>query len=644
MIPQETIGKIFDSADIVEVIGDFIHLKKSGSNFKGLSPFANEKTPSFMVSPGKRIFKDFSSGKGGNVVTFLMEHEQLSYPEALKWLANKYNIEIEEAEETKEQIEAKHQKEALYLAHQFANDFFKTSLKDSNEGKSVGLSYLKKRGYNISTIDEFELGYSPDDYNALENEAKKANYSLGPLKISGLIKEGEKGNYDFFRGRIIFPIHNITGRIIGFGGRTLRTDKKVAKYFNSPESDIYNKSNVLYGLFQSKNEIIKNDSCLLVEGYTDVISLHHNGIKNAVSSSGTSLTEGQIRLIKRFTNNVVILYDSDPAGINASFRGVDMILKAGLNVKVVLFPEGEDPDSYAHQLSNEDFKSYLNDNQIDFISFKANHLLEKTKNDPINISKTINNIIISISIIPDAVSRSVYIKKTAQIFEMDEELLINEVRKKLRPNENFQSSNSLPSLASKNLPSKSFQKGIKHDLSKQEEDLIRLMLTYGAHSIKIEVLNENEKSTVEYPLAQFIVEEILTDKLSYENEKYQLVFNEFLEGLEKGLILNEQHFVQNHNLTSLVADLTTSQNILSKNWKKKHQIHTKIESERLKQAAEQAVFIFKLRVTENLILDKQKALKEMNPEEDNESILKEIKELIKVRNIFADELGIIVTQ
>ena len=644
MIPQETIGKIFDSADIVEVISDFIHLKKSGSNFKGLSPFANEKTPSFMVSPGKRIFKDFSSGKGGNVVTFLMEHEQLSYPEALKWLANKYNIEIEEAEETQEQIEAKHQKEALYLAHQFANEFFKTSLKDSDEGKSVGLSYLKKRGYNLNTIDEFELGYSPDDYNALENEAKKANYSLGPLKISGLIKEGEKGNYDFFRGRIIFPIHNITGRIIGFGGRTLRTDKKVAKYFNSPESDIYNKSNVLYGLFQSKNEIIKTDSCLLVEGYTDVISLHHNGIKNAVSSSGTSLTEGQIRLIKRFTNNVVILYDSDPAGINASFRGVDMILKAGLNVKVVLFPEGEDPDSYAHQLSNEDFKSYLNDNQIDFISFKANHLLEKTKNDPINISKTINDIIISISIIPDAVSRSVYIKKTAQIFEMDEELLINEVRKKLRPNENFQSSNSLPSLASKNLPSKSFQKGIKHDLSKQEEDLIRLMLTYGAHSIKIEVLNENEKSTVEYPLAQFIVEEILTDKLSYENEKYQLVFNEFLEGLEKGLILNEQHFVQNHNLTSLVADLTTSQNILSENWEKKHQIHTKIESERLKQAAEQAVFIFKLRVTENLILDKQKALKEMNPEEDNESILKEIKELIKVRNIFADELGIIVTQ
>ena len=644
MIPQETISKIFDSADIVEVIGDFIHLKKSGSNFKGLSPFANEKTPSFMVSPGKRIFKDFSSGKGGNVVSFLMEHEHLSYPEALKWLANKYNIEIEETQETEEQIAAKHQKEGLYLAHQFANEFFKKSLKETNEGKSVGLSYLKKRGYNLNTIDEFEIGYSPDDYNALENEAKNSNYSLEPLKKSGLIKEGEKGTYDFFRGRIIFPIHNITGRIIGFGGRTLRTDKKVAKYFNSPESDIYNKSNVLYGLFQSKSEIIKSDSCLLVEGYTDVVSLHHNGVKNAVSSSGTSLTDGQIRLIKRFTNNVVILYDSDPAGINASFRGVDMLLKAGLSVKVVLFPEGEDPDSYSHQLSNEDFKSYLNNQQIDFITFKANHLLEKTKNDPINISKTINDIITSISIIPDAVSRSVYIKKTAQIFEMDEQLLITEIQKKLRSKKEPQSSNSLPSISSNNLPSKTFQKGVKHDLSNQEQDLIRLMLSYGAHSIKVEVLNENEKSTVEYPLAQFIVEEILSDKLSYKNEKYQLVFNEFLEGLEKGLVLNEQHFVQNPNLTSLVADLTTSQNILSENWKNKHQIHTKIESDRLKQAAEESVFIFKLRVTENLILDKQQALKEMDSNESNESIIKEIKELTKVRNIFAKELGIIVTQ
>ena len=341
----------------------------------------------------------------------------------------------------------------------------------------------------------------------------------------------------------------------------------------------------------------------------------------------------------------MILYDSDPAGINASFRGVDMLLKAGLSVKVVLFPEGEDPDSYSHQLSTEDFKSYLNEQQTDFISFKANHLLEKTKNDPINISKTINDIITSISIIPDAVSRSVYIKKLLKYLKWMSNF-ITEIQKKLRSKREPQSTNSLPSVSPNNLPSKAFQKGVKHDLSNQEQDLIRLMLSYGAHSIKVEVLNENEneKSTVEYPLAQFIVEEILSDKLSYKNEKYQLVFNEFLEGLEKGLVLNEQHFVQNPDLTSLVSDLTTSQNILSENWKNKHQIHTKIESDRLKQAAEESVFIFKLRVTENLILEKQQALKEMDSNKSNESIIKEIKELIKVRNIFAKELGIIVTQ
>ena len=644
LIPQETIAKIFDSADIVEVIGDFINLKKSGSNFKGLSPFANEKTPSFMVSPGKRIFKDFSSGKGGNVVTFLMEHDHLSYPEALRWLANKYNIEIVEKEETEDQLKVKHQREALYLAHQFANEFFKKTLRETDEGKSIGLSYLKQRGYHLKTIDEFEIGYSPENYNALENKAKETSYSIEPLKKAGLIKENEKGNYDFFRGRIIFPIHNITGRIIGFGGRTLRKDNNVAKYFNSPESDIYNKSNVLYGLFQSKNEIIKNDCCFLVEGYTDVISLHHNDIKNTVSSSGTSLTDGQIRLIKRFTNNVVILYDSDPAGINASFRGVDMLLKAGLNVKVVLFPTGEDPDSYAHQVSNEDLKLYLTDNQIDFISFKTNHLIEKTNNDPANISKTINEIISSISIIPDVVSRSVYIKKTAQVFEMDEQLLINEVQKKLRSKNGTSATSSLPSLSKNTLPSKPFEKGVKHDLNYQEKDLIRLMLNYGAHSIPLKVANENEESIEEYPLAQYIIEEILTDKLSYNNEKYQLVFDEFLEGLQKGLILNEQHFVQNNHLTGLVADLTTSKNVLSLNWEKKHQVHTKVESERLKQAAHQSVYIFKLRVTENLILDKQQLLKELDSTESPESIMEEIKELIKVRNIFADELGIIVTQ
>ena len=646
MIPQETITKIFDSADIVEVISDFINLKKSGSNYKGLSPFSNEKTPSFMVSPGKRIYKDFSSGKGGNVVSFLMDHEHLSYPEALKWLANKYNIEIIEEQESEEQQKNKHNREALYLAHQYANEFFKNELKNSDEGKSIGLSYFKKRGYNFKTIEDFELGYSPEKIDAISKKALEDKYNLESLFKCGIIKKNEKGTYDFFRGRVIFPIHNISGRIIGFGARTLRTDKKVAKYFNSPESEIYNKSQVLYGLFQSKNEIVKNDCCYLVEGYTDVISLHHNNIKNTVASSGTSLTEGQIRLIKRFTNNIVILYDGDEAGINASFRGVDMILSAGLNVKIVIFPQGEDPDSYSHKLSTEDFKSYIDENQNDFITFKANLLLEKTKNDPINVSNTINDIISSISVIPDAVSRSVYIKTTAQIFEMDEQLLILEVQKKLKSKTSSKEESSV--VSSVNTPSltgKKFQKGIKHELNLQEKDLIRLMLNYGALSIPLEVQKEDgEIFEEEYPLAQFIIEEMLTDNLIYSNKSYQHIFDEFIDGLENGLLVNDQHFVQNPNLTSIVADLTTSENIVSENWKVKHQIHTKMESDRLKQAAVESVFIYKLRVTENLIIDKQQSLKLTDVQKEEDLIIEEIQELIKVRNIFAKELGIIITQ
>ena len=646
MIPQETIAKIFDAADIVEVISDFIILKKSGSNYKGLSPFSNEKTPSFMVSPGKRIFKDFSSGKGGNVISFLMDHEHLSYPEALKWLANKYNIEITEEEESEEQQKNKHNREALYLAHQYANEFFKNELKNTDEGKSIGISYLKKRGYNLQTIDDFEIGYSPDKIDAILKKAISDKYSIDSLLKCGIIKKSERGTYDFFRGRIIFPIHNISGRIIGFGARTLRSDKKVAKYFNSPESLIYNKSQVLYGLYQAKNEIIKNDCCYLVEGYTDVISLHHNSVKNTVASSGTSLTDGQIRLIKRFTNNIVILYDGDEAGINASFRGVDMILAAGLNVKIIVFPAGEDPDSYSQKLSTEDFKNFLDQNQNDFISFKANLLLEKTKNDPVNVSKTISEIITSISFIPDAVARSVYIKTTAQIFEMDERLLILEVQKKLKPKSSSSDfSTELSTINSSLLSAKKFKKGIKHDLNLQERDLIRLMLNYGALSIPLEIQKDDgETYEEEYPLAQFIIEEMLTDNLFYNNENYQLIFNEFMDGLENGLLVNENHFIQNPNLTSIVADLTTSENIVSENWKLKHQIHTKTESERLKQAAVESVFIYKLRVTENLILDKQERLKSNIKNNDEDVIIKEIQELTKVRNIFAKKLGIIVTQ
>ncbi len=645
MIPQETIAKIFDSADIVDVIGDFVNLKKSGSNFKGLSPFSNEKTPSFMVSPAKGIFKDFSSGKGGNVVTFLMEHDQLNYPEALKWLARKYNIEIIEEELSTEQIAANNSKEGLYLAQQYANAFFKDQLFNSDEGKSIGLSYFKSRGYLETTIKEFELGYSPLKMDALHSKAIKDGYAIENLDKAGLVKKSEKGWYDFYRGRVIFPIHNITGRIIGFGGRTLRTDKKVAKYFNSPESEIYNKSKVLYGMYQAKNSIIKEDCCFLVEGYTDVISMNKSGIKNVVSSSGTSLTEGQIRLIKRFTNNIIILYDGDAAGINASFRGIDLVLKQGLTVKVIVFPENEDPDSYSNKISTSEFQNFLDKNQKDFLTFKAEMLLNKAKKDPVKIAETIKDIVSSIAIIPDPITRSIFIKSTSQTFDIDEQMLIQEVNKKLKK---INPSNYSPSVQDNSksfLPSKTVDKGVKHKLDTQEKDLIRLMLNYGSLSIPLEIKSENgETSEEQYPLAQFIIEEMLTDNLNYNNSTYQNIFNEFVDGLENGLLINDQHFIQNPNLTSIVVDLTTSENTLSENWEKKHQIQTKTEPLRLKQAAIESVFIYKLRVTENLILEKQMQLKEFVNSNETDIKLEEINELMKVRNIFAKELGIIITQ
>ena len=432
MIPKDTIDQIFEAADIIDVVGQFVSLKKSGSSYKGLSPFVNEKSPSFMVSPAKGIFKDFSSGKGGNVVSFLMEHEHFSYVEALKWLAAKYNIEIEEKERTPEEIAAQGEKESLFLVNEFAKEFFHDQLLKTQEGKAVGLSYFKERGFSEETIKKFSLGYSPNISSALTKSAQEKGYKLAFLEKTGLSKTNEKGSFDFFRGRVIFPIQNITGRVLGFGGRTLITDKKVAKYFNSPESEIYNKSKILYGLYQSKNEIIKQDECYLVEGYTDVISMHQAGIYNVVSSSGTALTEGQIRLIRRYTNNITILYDGDAAGIKASFRGIDLILEQGMNVKVILFPDGEDPDSYSRKVSITELDDYLKNKRQDFLNFKASILLKDSENDPIQRAQTIKAIVKSISIIPDQIIRSVYIRETSHLFEIGEQALHNEVNKLLK--------------------------------------------------------------------------------------------------------------------------------------------------------------------------------------------------------------------
>ncbi len=658
MIPKDTIEKIFDAADIIDVIGQFVSLKKSGSSYKGLSPFVNEKSPSFMVSPAKGIFKDFSSGKGGNVVTFLMEHEHFSYVEALKWLAQKYNIEIEEKERSAEEIAAQGEKESLFLVNEFAKEFFHTELLQTQEGKAVGLSYFKERGFNEDTVKKFQLGYSPNRSDAFTKSALEKGYKIEYLVKTGLTKTGEKGNFDFFRGRVIFPIQNITGRVLGFGGRTLITDKKIAKYFNSPESEVYNKSKILYGLFQSKNEIIKQDECFLVEGYTDVISMHQAGICNVVASSGTSLTEGQIRLIKRYTNNITILYDGDAAGIKASFRGIDLILEQGMNVKVVLFPDGEDPDSYARKVSITELENYLSEKRQDFIKFKAGILLKDAENDPIQRAQTIKDIVKSIAVIPDQIVRSVFIRETSHLFEISEQALHNEVNKLLKsqhskdhstknePQENQNASINQEQEVGFLTQKRSDDKG-KHPLEIQERDLVRLMIQYGAQEIPVTVRNENnEDEEVAFYLSQYIVEELLSDELQVQNEAYKRIFDEFLDGLEQGLVISEKQFTQHENtdLSRIVIDIATPKDMVSENWEKKHKILPSLESLRVKEAAQQSVAIYKLRVLENMIIDYQESLRNSLSDGELDKTLNKIKDLTDTRNVFATKLGIIITR
>lgn len=425
MISKSTVDLVFETARLEEVIGDFVQLKKSGSNFKGLSPFSNEKTPSFMVSPAKQIWKDFSSGKGGNVVSFLMEHEHFTFPEAIKFLAKKYNIEVEETQQTNEQKEAASLRESMYAVTDYAQSFFSKMLNESQEGKNIGLAYFQERGFTAESIDKFHLGYSPDQWDALTKAALNAGFQEEFLISSGLtIQKGEK-LFDRFKGRVMFPIHSMSGRVMGFGGRILKQDKQSAKYVNSPESEVYQKSKVLYGLYQAKQHIAKESNCYLVEGYTDVIQMHQAGIQNAVSSSGTALTSDQVRLVRRLTNTITLLFDGDAAGLRAAMRGVDIILEAGMQVSICTFPEGEDPDSFVRNHQLTEVKQFLENNTVDFIQFKAKLLAEEGKNEPIRKAETIREIVQSISIIPDAIRREVYIQSCASLMNISEDVLFS---------------------------------------------------------------------------------------------------------------------------------------------------------------------------------------------------------------------------
>ena len=425
MISKSTVDLVFETARLEEVIGDFVQLNKSGSNFKGLSPFSNEKTPSFMVSPAKQIWKDFSSGKGGNVVSFLMEHEHFTFPEAIKFLAKKYNIEVEETQQTNEQKEAASLRESMYAVTDYAQSFFSKMLNESQEGKNIGLAYFQERGFTAESIDKFHLGYSPDQWDALTKAALNAGFQEEFLISSGLtIQKGEK-LFDRFKGRVMFPIHSMSGRVMGFGGRILKQDKQSAKYVNSPESEVYQKSKVLYGLYQAKQHIAKESNCYLVEGYTDVIQMHQAGIQNVVSSSGTALTSDQVRLVRRLTNTITLLFDGDAAGLRAAMRGVDIILEAGMQVSICTFPEGEDPDSFIRNHQLTEVKQFLENNTVDFIQFKAKLLFDEGKNEPIRKAEIIREIVQSISIIPDAIRREVYVQSCASLMNISEDVLFS---------------------------------------------------------------------------------------------------------------------------------------------------------------------------------------------------------------------------
>lgn len=643
-IPSHIVDEIMQTALVEEVIGEFVQLKRSGSNLKGLSPFTEEKTPSFVVSPAKQIFKCFSSGIGGTVVTFLMEKEHFSYPEALRWLADKYGIEIPAPrEQTREELEKISEKESLFVINEFTNTFFQNNMHSRDEGKSIGLSYFVERGYSPEIIEKFQLGYCMDRSDDFTKSALEKGYKLEYLSKVGLTKTKEDRSFDFYRGRVIFPIHSISGRVLGFGGRTLKSDKKVAKYYNSPESPIYNKSEILYGLYFSKGEIIKKDECLLCEGYTDVISLYQSGIHNVVSSSGTSLTKEQVRLVKRYTQNLTILYDGDAAGIKASFRGIDIILEEGLNVKIVLFPEGEDPDSYAKNHSSEELAEMIHSSKQDFISFKTSVLMTDA-DDPIKKSKLIREVVHSVSLIPDQITRSVYVQEIAKKFEINERTISNELTKLLRSKlSNAKSPQRQVPDTSQEYTNKEEERqtNAKEEVAEYEQDLIRLMILFGTNDVKIVVNKEETTSSV----IELIYNELKKDDLHFENDLYKMIFDEFVKGLEEDVLLSASYFkkLENQKVVSFVSNLESNEVELSYNWIQKFNIYTKKESDNLYKSVMNSIYNFKYHKVDELIGKIKIEIKQRaNNDDELLSLLSEQMSYERIKKILSERLGRII--
>lgn len=651
MIPQATIDKIHEAARVEEIIMDFIALKKRGVNYIANCPFHNEKSPSFTVSPAKGLFKCFGCGVGGDGVNFVMRHEHINYFEALKWVARKYNIEVEEVQLTPEQIAQQNERETLYVVTSFAQAQFTKYMLETDEGRSIGLSYFRERGFNQATIDKFALGYSPDNSQFLVDLANKGGYDLKYLLQTGLVKERDGNYFDFFRDRVIFPVHNMTGRIIAFGGRTLKADKKIPKYINSPETEIYNKSKTLYGLFQAKRTIIQKDVCYLVEGYTDVISMHQAGIENVVASSGTSLTTDQIRLIKRFSNNITILYDGDAAGIKASFRGIDMILEEGCNVKVVLFPDGDDPDSYSKKVSYEELQQYINDASQDFMLFKSDILLKDADKDPIKKAELIKEIVHSIALIPDSIKRSIYIKECSRIFDLAEQTLIFELNKELRKTQGQKAGVKLPpETVKEEMPLLVTQTPqVEHsEMYYQEKELIYLLLNYSDYLIPLVVpVDEQHTETIKLSAAEMVFYQLELDGIVLEYETFSKIYNSYYQRfIEEGVTPQPKDLLKTEDIEmqQTVTELISNAYELSDKWALKHRIYTQTELDKLERKVVNALISFKQKKVEQMILRLQERLKTIHEEEASNNVLLEIKDLIEMKMIFAGKLGRIIVK
>ena len=655
MIPRETINQILETARIEDVVSEFVTLRKRGSNLIGVCPFHKEKTPSFNVNPARNIFKCFGCGKAGDSVRFIMEHEHYSYPEALRYLAKKYGIKIEEREQTPEEMAAQNERERMFNINNFAQNYFSNTMMNTDEGQSVGLAYFRERGFRDAIINRFQLGYCPNSGSAFTDFATKNGYDKDLLIKVGLTGSYENRLYDRYQGRVIFPIHNLTGKVIGFGGRILTSEKTKAKYVNSPESEIYNKSQTLYGIFFARNEISRLDNCILVEGYADVLSMHQAGIENVVASSGTSLTTEQIRMISRYTKNITMLYDGDAAGIHAALRGTNMILEEGMNVRIVVLPPEDDPDTFVQHNPIEYVTKYLTDNAKDFISFKTNLLLKDAKNDPIKKAGVIKDIVETISVIPDPIYRATYVKECSRMLEVAEQTLMNELNKLLRAKyrkqlgmdssqsqsyQSYESSQTSPSYQQPPIEQESTPIGFY-----QEQELVKLLLTHGSETLDINGKDDDGNNVVyTTTIASLIIDDLKNDGLLVRDPTHKKVFDAFDRGLDNGVLPVTQEFIssEDNDVAQLAADLLSTQYRLD-DWKR-HRIVVKTENDVLKKTVLMSILRFKDMVIEDRRTEIVKELQNCNNPEDQLILLQKKKKLDDIRTRINRDLGIVITK